>query len=465
MRMWISDSLSFATSRLCDLSNPDHAAEIVTWIAFMIGPLENVIDTFEIPRHTFTMSHPSTDAKEPGTVSEWEWIFDETKDEQPWCILERRRDLWGRRTVCVAGQARKKESGAPTESLILKFIWAPAYLSNWEYKVLEILGKVQSSPNVQLSEALQMVKEDVLKNRPRPVGMLGACERRSRRNAGECGTDDGIEPSSHSRLHLSCMCTINPQGQRISIRSELSISQRVEILSDGIASLWVAACNDIHYRDVNAGNIVYLFSDQGSEEVTAFLIDYGNARILDEPRLFSQSRGLDPEQISELAEGLLGTDFLAKADWVKHVKRKLDDARSGNAFFISTQTGKIHKAEVAQAQLLRKKKEADEACLADPKSKRKQASAAALGDSLKSASEALFRVRGHRYIDDLESLIYVHIWQVSAFVVCRLAVGMESKAHTSERLAGLRDRRGREGYAEPDSFLFRPRQEIGRLGR
>ena len=62
MRMWISDSLSFATSRLCDLSNPDDAAEIVTWIAFMIGPLENVIDTFHIPRHTFSMSCPSPDA-------------------------------------------------------------------------------------------------------------------------------------------------------------------------------------------------------------------------------------------------------------------------------------------------------------------------------------------------------------------------------------------------------------------
>jgi hypothetical protein len=413
MRMWISDSLSFATSRLCDLNNPDHAAEIVTWIAFMIGPLKSVTDTFEIPRHTFSVSRPSTDAKGPNTVSEWEWVFDETKDEQPWCILERRRDLWGRRTVCVAGRARKREPGARTESFIMKFIWAPTYLSRWEYKVLEILGKVQSDPNAQLSEALQKVKKGVLENRPRPVGMLDGCDRTSRSNAADCGTDDGIVPASHERLHLSCMCTINPQGQRISIRSNLSISQRLEILSDGFASLWVAACHDIHYRDVNAGNILYILSDQVSGEATAFLIDYGNARILDEPRMYTQFEGLDAKHISELAEGLLDSELTTKADWVKHVKRRLDDARTANAYFLSTQMAKVSDAMARQEQASRDRQAAEKALLADPDSELNQADLASKDRELIRANDALLRLSPHRYIDDLESLIFVHIWQVS----------------------------------------------------
>jgi len=84
--------------------------------------------------------------------------------------------------------------------------------------------------------------------------------------------------------------------------------------------------------------------------------------------------------------------------------------------------GKILSAEADQKGLSRKKQEADAACLADPESERKRAEAAFYGAYLARANDALLRLKAHRYIDDLESLIYVHIWQVSATLVYRLAI-------------------------------------------
>ena len=394
---------------MCDIRDPEHAREIVLMVAFLIGPLHAVLDTFSPQEDKFTirgsegtlpveyewvvphpgnvrkrkregpdLSQPNTSKKnkeqsmglgpkslreepsirlqssgipeagpalspnQPGpssTYSDGSSViippppFAATMDKadvfssqsvefkaQPisgispkhdrecdslprssasqrkWKILERRRDLHGRRTITIAGMARPVGSSDPPESLVLKFTWLPPYLSEHELRMLQHLesfhkrikaGSAQAdSPEAKLREALGKVGTAIAHSCPVALGMLEGCDRETRELPPTFAGEDGLQPGSrpsHVTLRLSAMCTRNEPGKRIDETTTLSMQQRGRILLGTVGSLWLAACSEIHYRDINNGNIIFWEDDD--DLVQGFLIDYGNARRLDERRL------------------------------------------------------------------------------------------------------------------------------------------------------------------------------------
>jgi serine/threonine protein kinase len=57
----------------------------------------------------------------------------------------------------------------------------------------------------------------------------------------------------------------------------------IQIMRDIVRSLWFAASRGVHHRDMNGGNILY--STQPDVTIAGYLVDFGNARILDRPCL------------------------------------------------------------------------------------------------------------------------------------------------------------------------------------
>jgi hypothetical protein len=416
MRGVLNDSLSCSTTRLCDLGDPEHAEDIVAMIAFLIGPLQAVLSTYEIPTGAFAVE--SGEGKEK-TLSRYEWVPDD--EGVKWKILERRHDLHGRRTVAIHGKARKIEKGAPTESLVIKFTWLPRYLVHYEQLILLRLARAakeaeESDNNPKLAEAMKTVKKEILEYRHRSIGMLADCERVTRESPARGGIEDGLTQSPPSRplqLVMSGMCTVNPVGLRINTLSSLSWKQCLQIVSGCFASLWIAACSDIHYRDLNTGNILYVLLNEHSGEVVGYLIDYGNARVLDQRRIATRFDGATLQKIQEYFSDPIAHRIHAKsAVWFENNQIRLDDARSINHTFVSTHLAKVLRVEARWQTLVKDKSNKDRALKLDPTSKKAQRDAQRATELLEQVEQDLAQMSNHRYIDDLESVIYVHIHQV-----------------------------------------------------
>lgn len=400
LRLYVSDSLSLRTSILCDLSDPDHALDIVAIVAFLVGPLNDVLTTFEPPKDRFSVKPPGEHSK----PVEYEWITDpDSKVGNPWKVLENRPHLWGRRTVVIGGQVRKTGKIDPPQPMTMKFTWLPEYLVEYEQTILNKLEtaiRYPDSASEYLQEAITKVDPRVLKSRPRPIGMLVGIDMCTSEAPMDIAVEDGERPESlktHSCLVLSAMCTINPHGHRIDNRSSLSEKQRLQILAHTFEALWIAACADIHYRDVNAGNILYeILSELGSEGLTplvGYLIDYGNARILDQRRIYTRFPESGPE--------------------TGNVQLRLDDARSANILFLSTRMSIImaaqenYRSKLSELELLEAQIAAapDDDLLSDELSPAQGA--------VENSHRTLLASGLHRYIDDMESAIYVHVYQLS----------------------------------------------------
>jgi serine/threonine protein kinase len=84
---------------------------------------------------------------------------------------------------------------------------------------------------------------------------------------------------------LLILSTIGPLGHRLpNRRTTMTIKQLVQIMRGVFQCLWFCASKGIHYRDLNLGNIVFLPVPGSKDDMTGFLIDFGNARYLDKPR-------------------------------------------------------------------------------------------------------------------------------------------------------------------------------------
>ena len=215
------------------------------------------------------------------------------------------------------------------------------------------------------------------------------------------------------QLVLSGMCTVNPVGMRVTTLSSLSWKQRLQILSGAFASLWIAACSDVHYRDLNTGNILYVLLDENSGEVVGYLIDYGNARVLDQPRIVTRFDGATLEQMKEYFSDSVAQRIHAKtAVWFENNQVRLDDARSTNQFFVSTNLTEAQHVEARWQRLVKDKSKRDRALELAPLDTKAQRAAKRATETLEEVEDKLANMSKHRYIDDSESVVYVHIVQV-----------------------------------------------------
>lgn len=428
--MHVSDSLSYATSRLCDLLDPDHADDIVKILAFFMGDAREIIDTYSPPIETFEIIPPR------GTRAEiWEWC--PPPDSSPenvakpqemqlmaYQMLEVRDQLWGGRTAVFAGHARKQDDPSGRICpIVIKCAWLPAYLKDHESRILQhihtALEESTSTTYPFLTEAKAKVDPRVLGCIPKPLGAMQHCERRSRTVTSVLENEDGLQGSGDYHLELSVLVTTGPHGERIPTKpSDISLRDHFKILRGFAETIWLASCCGVHYRDVNLGNV--LFERSGSQ-ITGYLIDWGNARILEERR-----------KILPHPSGRGRNDT---------VNLCLDDALYTNALFVCTEMAEAlalsHKYDAAEQQIklreLRngeKRQEPGNGNDSDDEASDDEDNEDEDSEEDDSADEdrdgdgiAKFRhlqetfleqisEHKHRYIDDLESLLYAFCYWV-----------------------------------------------------
>jgi hypothetical protein len=435
----VSDSLSFATSQLCDLSNPDHAADIAKILAFLMGKVESIFNTFEPPRKLFSLEVPGKSRPEI-----WRWCSasgGSIKDaDGAYTLLEVRNELWGRRTAVFAGYAQKQDDDSKQiYPIAIKCAWLPPYLEHYESKILQHVHDALrcTDPNKYpfLAKARGKVDPRVIELIPKPLGKLRDCMRMTREVAHAFGDEDEAVDPEGSPIHfvLSVLVTTSPHGERVPTEAtELSLCHHYKILRNAAETLWILSCCDVHYRDINLGNILFEMTWIGRKMmVTGFLIDYGNARILNQRR---KQTGRTEGQDVDLC---------------------LDDARSINAYFIST-----HMAET-----LRQKERYDKCVNSIKVTEKTTASAEIKNASLATLNEnreklhAQMKTRKHRYIDDLESLIYTFCYWVSQFRRRMLLSSMLIQMH----LTDCRDRRNRKRRSIIRTKAYRLRYQEGSL--
>jgi hypothetical protein len=396
--------LSFATSQLCDLSNPDHAADIAKILAFLMSKVESIFDTFEPPRKLFSLEVPGKSRPEI-----WRWCSasgEPIKDlDRGYTLLEVRNELWGRRTAVFAGYAQKQDDDSKQiYPIAIKCAWLPPYLEHYESKILQHVHDALrcTDPNKYpfLAKARGKVDPRVIELIPKPLGKLRDCMRMTREVAHAFGDEDEAVDPEGSPIHfvLSVLVTTSPHGERVPTEAtELSLCHHYKILRNAAETLWILSCCDVHYRDINLGNILFeVRMINGVETVTGYLIDYGNARIKDDRR-----------KKAKLDHPLVGGQT---------VELCLDDARSINAYFICTHMAETLRLAGEHKDFGVKIKDLERSANLSDDIKRME-----IERITKDRNDLVARIklRKHRYIDDLESLLYAFCFWVAAIVGSR----------------------------------------------
>jgi hypothetical protein len=389
---------------LCDLSNPDHAADIAKILAFLMSKVESIFDTFEPPRKLFSLEVPGKSRPEI-----WRWCSGSggsIKDaDGAYTLLEVRNELWGRRTAVFAGYAQKQDDDSKQiYPIAIKCAWLPPYLEHYESKILQHVHDALrcTDPNKYpfLAKARGKVDPRVIELIPKPLGKLRDCMRMTREVAHAFGDEDEAVDPEGSPIHfvLSVLVTTSPHGERVPTEAtELSLCHHYKILRNAAETLWILSCCDVHYRDINLGNILFeVRMINGVETVTGYLIDYGNARIKDDRR-----------KKAKLDHPLVGGQT---------VELCLDDARSINAYFICTHMAETLRLAGEHKDFGVKIKDLERSANLSDDIKRME-----IERITKDRNDLVARIklRKHRYIDDLESLLYAFCFWVAAIVGSR----------------------------------------------
>jgi hypothetical protein len=389
---------------LCDLSNPDHAADIAKILAFLMSKVESIFDTFEPPRKLFSLEVPGKSRPEI-----WRWCSGSggsIKDaDGAYTLLEVRNELWGRGTAVFAGYAQKQDDDSKQiYPIAIKCAWLPPYLEHYESKILQHVHDALrcTDPNKYpfLAKARGKVDPRVIELIPKPLGKLRDCMRMTREVAHAFGDEDEAVDPEGSPIHfvLSVLVTTSPHGERVPTEAtELSLCHHYKILRNAAETLWILSCCDVHYRDINLGNILFeVRMINGVETVTGYLIDYGNARIKDDRR-----------KKAKLDHPLVGGQT---------VELCLDDARSINAYFICTHMAETLRLAGEHKDFGVKIKDLERSANLSDDIKRME-----IERITKDRNDLVARIklRKHRYIDDLESLLYAFCFWVAAIVGSR----------------------------------------------
>lgn len=100
--------------------------------------------------------------------------------------------------------------------------------------------------------------------------------------------EDGTEKDEDGqvRLELSVLCTTGPHGERVPTTkgSKLSLKNHCEIQCGVFETILTISCCDVHYRDLNIGNVLFVVdpipsndkkgkSRQAAGKITGYLID------------------------------------------------------------------------------------------------------------------------------------------------------------------------------------------------
>lgn len=397
IRMFHIDAFSFSTTKPADLNNPDHIPDIVKMVSLCLGPVENIMSTWQPNKEDLAHMHPQ--------MADWTGV--ELK-----VLPGSRRDLCGRRTMVWFVKLRLID-------ILVKASWLPKDMLEHEYDVLQHLAKAgrlakakqlakaqQLAETQQLAEAQQMDPaetsdtaandeaiqacrfdllekitdwEGIFGRLPAPVGL-----KKGRDLVKSSGGFSGITkevPAYPGGNQLECLelGVLVMQGPVADATPRLSLIQTIDVCTDYNLSLQVSSCFATHFRDINTGNLRYQLVEGRTRGV---LIDFGGATVAGKHR--KQSASVD--------------------EMIAFCK---DDALSANLYFVSTvalankQTAEEY--EVARAQLATAKETSGDG------NSMNLVTAQRKFDKAQNIFDQIVR---HRYIDDMESMIYYMIYNV-----------------------------------------------------
>lgn len=269
--------------------------------------------------------------------------------------------------------------------LIIKSTWLPDHLHDHELAVLRWIEqhrqKMKYKPNPE-------------PNIPLPVGhVLGLTE---------AGTQIQAWKTNNGNLRNSTIASFcvpaKPMRKDISLKDLFLIAKGLCRTLDFLSRL------GIHYRDLNLGNILRAITEDDGDRNLCVLIDFGNARIL-------KSRRGQPGDIDTPPEP-------------RDVNR--DDARSANAYFMSL---RVHEMSLKQEEYkaahagLESKETLFHLDYAEETDEKHKTYLLEEFQGVKDHVRGLHVALGdaayqHRYVDDLESAVYLFLYHVSPVQTC-----------------------------------------------
>ena len=375
LRLWHFDARSFAVSQACRLDDPTDSERLVDIVGFLTAPDIPFVQRWTPDPDRGFRIRPLDHETANQT---WNW----TDAKSPYKYLEIREALFGSRTVVISGKAKPQGSGrAPGETVnvIIKAWWSFDDLEEHELRILSPLTRDTSLP----------IDPKVIECLPKGLGVV--------EDPKVNFTDWKTHPLRQDGTDAFTFCVIattGPEGRRMPSRppqstdgdDALSLRNYGQIQLGVVESLWFAASKGVHHRDINLGNIMWIW---GKGRAIGYLVDFGNARYLDNPR----------RTVLVVPNGPYG----------KGHDLSIDDGRSGTQTFRSIHTSRV---EAARKEYEKSYKEtARKAALVGTDTEYKEEREKRIEDAATN-----LQVEIHRYIDDLESTIYAFIVQVSEFV-------------------------------------------------
>jgi hypothetical protein len=243
-------------------------------------------------------------------------------------------------------------------------------------------SKQAFKPSSRFAKLDEETKREVYEHLPTSIGLLDADMKTSQIPPELHGSQNAFAPPLE-RLELVVLGMHGPIGEMVD-RELLTIIELSEVHLGTSTQHWYNATRDVHFRDTSPGNVVYRRVEGNNNtkirgKIAGFLIDYGNARFQNERR--------NP-CLAGPWEGLCA-----------------DDLRSGTPDFLCTATletdrnlNQYNETEsLLQGLSDNPDDELERLLLLD---KRAQC-------------EVKLKQKRHRFIDDLESDLYVFIYQVS----------------------------------------------------
>ena len=368
MRMFCCDAFSYSTSLPCDLDQPKHFLDLVEMIAFCVGPIGCVRPVWE----------PSLQTLPCSCLERIDWTNVKISK------LCARNELCGRRTAVWHLLDR------PANSLVVKASWLTPELSRHEGSILQHLRAPDKHDKKAVRDACDIDQfliahpeyRETYDRLPRYVGCHCGQDGRP---AERTKSVPKLNSDDQEFLELAVLVTDGPVGKVIPAQNqELGLREILQVFLDVFKTYRVAARCAVCYRDVNLGNIVWEKTETG---IRGWLIDWGNAIIGGDHR----------------KDGADVNDIVAACQ---------DDAHLANIYFLC-RAGFVNRpvADDYTSKLLAA------TGLGDPKApglstedRRKRERA---WRQVKLAEEKLRALLRQRYIDDLESCIYVLVFVVS----------------------------------------------------
>ena len=313
----------------------------------------------------------------------------------------------------IASLSHSVSKVAPRDRVIFKGSWLSRELKRHEETVLIRLHGSDRPGSDDLDQdgliAGEHVDPHVIGSLPRVLGLV--CDLDGSPDEWQTRPHNLAQdqaPAEETRLHFSVLAVACPLGMRLPVQARehrlpekslgeglpaaandgLGLRHFAQILHGCVQSLWYASSKGLHYRDFNQGNVMWRFLSPPSEEcqvAVGYLVDFGNARVLNQPRSVLQTQ----------------RNFLPNA-----LHLCIDDGRSANPLYQSISSMKAEKLRLSAQELI----VTGETVGAQPRSRAYQEQAREAMQELEVEAKKLY----HRYLDDVESALYLF-----SHVVCR----------------------------------------------